>query len=190
MKEPQYDNVSDDILFALVRDRNDRDAFRVLYRRYSKRLYAYCLRVMGEREDARDVFQAAMVNLYEKRDRFSEGNFAGWLMTIVRNQCLMAQRKLKKEPMEMVEITTVAETLPLHDTAHDGDVLVSDALRTAIAQLPDEFREVITLKYFDDFSVAQIASVANISESLVKVRLLRARKKLLELMRPYWEELT
>ena len=189
MKEPQYEKLSDDALFLLVRDNDDRDAFRMLYARYGRRIYAYCLRVMGEREEAQDVFQIAMANLYEKRERFNEGNFAGWLMTIVKNQCLMAKRRLKKVPAERVEISTIADSLSGSGEGSETDVFANDVLRAAIARLSDEFREVIELRYFDDFSISQIASIADISESLAKVRLMRARKKLLGMMSPYREEL-
>lgn len=189
MKEPQYENLSDDALFLLVRDSDDRDAFRMLYARYGRRLYSYCLRVMGDREEAQDVFQIAMANLYEKRALFSEGNFAGWLMTIVKNQCLMAKRRLKKEPAEKVEISAVADSISGYSEHVGTDVFANDVLRAAIGRLSAEFREVIELRYFDDFSISQIASIAGISESLAKVRLMRARKKLLVMMSPYREEL-
>ncbi|KXK34547.1 MAG: ECF subfamily RNA polymerase sigma-70 factor [Chlorobi bacterium OLB6] len=87
-----YDQLSDEEVFALVQSANDQLAFKTLYGRYNKRIYAYCLRVLGNREDANDVFQIIAMAIYDKRDSFKDGSFVAWLFTITRNTCLKAVR--------------------------------------------------------------------------------------------------
>ena len=88
-----YELLSDEDVFALVRDQNDEQAYRALYRRYDKRIYAYCLRALGNPEDARDVFQTISMTIYDKRESFSDGSFAAWLFTITRNLVFNESRR-------------------------------------------------------------------------------------------------
>lgn len=180
-----YTLLSDEELFALVRDRNDEQAYRALFRRYDKRLYAYCLRALGSHEEAQDMFQTISLTVYDKRRSFSDGSFAAWIFTIARNSCLKAlrQRKLTTE----VNDETYAEPV---DTSHTKqDFLLREALMKAIAKLPDEFREALELKYFDDLAYDDIAAALGISVSLAKVRVFRAKKQLQTTLSPILNEL-
>lgn len=178
---------TDEELFALVRDDNDEQAFRKLYRRYDKRLYAYCLRVMRVREAAEDAFQTVWTLAFEKRRMFAGGSFAAWLFTIAHNQALNLKQKYNKKTTGIEEISYA-----LRDESDKtgADVLVNEALKQAIAALPDEFREPLELKHFDGFQYEEIAALLNISVSLAKVRVFRAKKALQQSLKPYLRELT
>lgn len=179
-----YELLSDEAVFALVRDENDQEAFAVLYRRYNKRVYAYCVRALGNPEDARDVFQSVVLTIYDKRRSFSDGSFAAWLFTITRNMCLKTLRN-RKQTSEFVE--------ELHDTEESGsnspDFLLRAELRKAINDLPAEFREALELRYFDDLTYEDIAEALSISVSLAKVRVFRAKKILAKTLSPILDEL-
>lgn len=71
-----YTLLSDEELFGLVRDQADEQAFRTLFRRYDKRLYAYCLRALGTHDEAQDMFQTIALTVFDKRASFSDGSFA------------------------------------------------------------------------------------------------------------------
>jgi RNA polymerase sigma-70 factor, ECF subfamily len=176
--------MTDEELFALVRDRNDEEAFRTLFKRYDKRLYAYCLRALGSHEDAQDMFQTISLTVYDKRASFSDGSFAAWLFTIARNSCLKGLRQRK----HTVEFT---EDLPPAEEAerHSGDFMLREALHRAIAELPDEFREALEMKYFDDLPYEDIASTLGITVSLAKVRVFRAKKLIQQSMSSIISEL-
>lgn len=179
-----YELLSDEDVFALVRDHNDEQAYRALYRRYDKRIYAYCLRALGSSEDARDVFQTIALTIYDKRHSFSDGSFAAWLFTITRNMCLKTLRN-RKHQTEFLE--------ELHDTeepeTHSQDFLLTAELRKAINQLPQEFKEALELRYFDDLSYEEIAETLEISVSLAKVRVFRAKKQITKILSPILDEL-
>jgi RNA polymerase sigma-70 factor (ECF subfamily) len=178
-------DVTDEDLFALVREKADEQAFRTLYRRYDKRLFAYCLRAMKTRESAEDVFQSVMTLVFEKRASFSGGSFAAWLFTIARNQTLNHKQKQRIT----TDIDDIAYSISDESDRTGEDVLLSDALKKAISSLPEEFREPLELKHFDGFQYEEIADMLKISLSLAKVRVFRAKKMLHEALKPYLREL-
>lgn len=179
-----YELLSDEAVFALVRDENDQEAFAVLYRRYNKRIYAYCVRALGNPEDARDVFQSVVLTIYDKRQLFIDGSFAAWLFTITRNMCLKTLRN-RKQTSEFVE--------DLHESedrnSHSSDFLLRAELRKAINDLGPEFREALELRYFDDLTYEDIAQALSITVSLAKVRVFRAKKMLAKTLSPILDEL-
>lgn len=176
--------LTDEELFGLIRENNDEQAFRTLFRRYDKRIYAYCLRALGNHEEAEDMFQTISMTVYDKRSSFSDGSFAAWLFTIARNYCLKALRG-RKHYAELNEEMMVGE----EDSSHKQDFLLRAALEKAIAELPDEFREALELKYFDDLAYEDIAKALNIGLSLAKVRVFRAKKLLQQSLSPILNEL-
>ena len=179
-----YELLSDEAVFALVRDENDEQAYRALYSRYDKRIYAYCLRALGNPEDARDVFQTIAMTIYDKRQSFSDGSFAAWLFTISRNMCLKTLRNRK-------HTTEFVEELHEQDTreSHSEDFLLQEELRKAINRLPIEFKEALELRYFDDLSYEEIAEALSITVSLAKVRVFRAKKLITKTLSPILDEL-
>lgn len=180
-----YTLLSDEDLFAHVRDGNDEQAFRTLFRRYDKRIYAYCLRALGSHEEAQDMFQTVALTVFDKRKSFIDGSFAAWLFTIARNHCLKALRN-RKFTMEITDDTLPPEE---DETRSGGDFLLKQALREAIDKLPEEFREALEMKYFDDLPYEDIAQLLGITVSLAKVRVFRAKKLLQQTMSPILDEL-
>jgi RNA polymerase sigma-70 factor (ECF subfamily) len=174
---------TDEELFALVRHNNE-PAFRVLYRRYDKRLFAYCFRALGDKKAAEDVFQTIATTVYEKREHFTGGNFAGWLFTIARNYCL----KFKQRQRYNDSIDDVAFGISDESDRTGEDILLKEALRKAIAVLADDFREALEMRYFDGLSYDEIAHALNISVALAKVRVFRAKKMLQAQLLPYIKE--
>jgi RNA polymerase sigma factor (sigma-70 family) len=178
------DEQTDEELFVLIREKTDELAFRTLYRRYDKRLFAYCLRAMKTREGAEDVFQSVMTLVFEKRLSFTGGNFAAWLFTIARNQTLNHKQKQRIT----TDIDDIEYTLSDESDRTGSDVMLSDALKNAIATLPQEFREALELKHLDGFQYEEIAALLDISLSLAKIRVFRAKKMLQQKLLPYLRE--
>lgn len=174
---------TDEELFALVRQHNE-PAFRMLYRRYDRRLFAYCLRALGDRKAAEDVFQTIVTTVYEKRELFVGGNFPGWLFTIARNYCL----KFKQRQQFHEDIDSVGHALSDEADKTGDDPLLKEALQAAIQSLATDFREAIEMRYFDDLSYEQIAQASGISVALAKVRVFRAKKILQAQLLPYIKE--
>ncbi|MCX6155317.1 MAG: RNA polymerase sigma factor [Candidatus Kapabacteria bacterium] len=175
-----YKNIADEELFEYFQISDDKVAFQVLYDRYSKRVFAYCLRTFGNKEIAKDIFQKIMYNIIAKRDNFKGGNFLAWLMIITRNECLMEKRSAKNK--EEVTDNTLTS-----DSFTSTDFYLNEHIHSAVSNLHEDYREIVELRYFDDFSYEEIAKMLNISLSLVKVRLFRAKKQLSLILSPYKE---
>lgn len=160
-------------LFRLVQQ-NDEVAFRSLYTYLSRQVLAYCLSFSKDDDAARDLFHTVMLTVYEKRHSYKEGNLVGWIFTIARNTCRTWELKSRRfEPL--------ADGMDFpeeHEFHLDEDEVA--VVHKAILSLSEEFRSVILLHYYGEMSVREIAQSQDISESLIKVRLFRARKKLEE----------
>lgn len=183
----EYALQTDEQLFELVKE-NDERAFRALYQRYSKRIYAYCLRVIGTRTAADDVFQSVFTAVYEKRSSFIGGNFASWIFTIARNFSIKASKRQKLALTTTSSIDDYTDYLPDEDDRTGDDIIIKQALRKAIAELTDDFREALELRYYEGLSYEEISETLNIGLSLAKVRVFRAKQQLQKIMAPYIHE--
>lgn len=183
-RQSAYTDLSDEELFELVRN-NDEEAFRVLYRRYDRRIFAYCFRALGRRDAAEDVFQTIVMTIFEKRDSFTGGHFAGWLFTITRNQTIKALKKQKATS----NIDDIAFLLNDESDRTGEDVFMNEILRNAIDQLPDEFKRTLIMKHVEGHSYEHIAREMDCTVSLAKVRVFRAKKMLRKIMSPILQEL-
>jgi RNA polymerase sigma-70 factor (ECF subfamily) len=184
----KYTTWSDEELFAHIRERSDEAAFNVLYKRYDKRLYSYCLRAAGSHEAAQDAFQAVMSAVFEKRESFTGGSYAAWLFTIARHHVLkLGRNKHRTAPLD--DTPTALERPASEETRADRDFLLQQSLHAAIARLPDDLRESFELKYCQGFQHEEIATTLGITVSLAKVRVFRAKQQLRALLAPLFEEL-
>ena len=185
VKTEQYDTLQDEELFALVQ-KNDQDAFSVLYSRYSRKIYSYCLRMIGEEAPAKDIFHDVMIAAFENRNSFKGGSFAKWLFTIARTRSLNAirNRKHTQDITEMESWQEFAETEEIEEK-----LFVNELLYKGIARLPEELKEALILRHFEDYSYAEIAEMTGVSLSLAKVRVFRAIKMIQKKLSPYLREM-
>ena len=182
MKSDSFANINDEELFKRFRDHGSTDAFNLLYNRYNKKIFAYCLRSCPDRETAKDVFQKIFSSVVEKKESFKGGSFIAWLIIITRNYVLMEKRKEKNtEP--------VYENTLIDDELNEDDFVLRSKIRYEVDKLPEEYSEMVKLKYFDDFSYNEIAEFTGVSLALVKVRLFRAKKILTKNLLPLRESL-
>ena len=130
------------------------------------------------------MFQTISMTIYDKRESFSDGSFAAWLFTITRNMCLKTLRN-RKQTTEFIEEMHEPE----ERESHSQDFLLREQLQKAINQLPTEFKEALELRYFDDLSYEEIAETLEISVSLAKVRVFRAKKQITKILSPILDEL-
>ena len=159
-------------------------AFSELYNRYSSRVYAYCLRILGDRDTAHDIFQETFVRFYQSaQEERTMTNVAAYLMKIARNLCLNVKRDSKR----LLSVEDVH--LMHHDVQYENTELLG-LVTTALGKLPEEFREAFVLREYDGLSYAEIADVTNTPMSTVKIRLFRARERIRKLLAPYLVDYT
>jgi len=154
----------------------NRDAFSEIVRRHEGAIFARCLRICGNREDAEDLTQDAFLRAFRALATYQPNRpFAPWLTTIARNAALNALAR-RRQHARIDEIAA-------EPVARDQDGPLQRAtlselkaqLQEAAAQLPPEAAEVFRQRYDEDLSLAQIAESSGKSENSIAVILHRAR---------------
>lgn len=166
-----------DLLHAHVA--GDPHAFGELVRRHRDRLWAVALRTLGDREEAADALQEALISAYRAADRFrGDAAVTTWLHRIVVNACLdRARRRQARPALALADLPPNREpaaVLPDQDTARE--------VWAALAQLPVEQRVPLVLLEIQGYSVAEIAEILGVAEGTVKSRCARGRARLAVLL--------
>ena len=159
---------------------NNPAAQKALYDKYVEPMMIVCLRYVADREDAREALMDAFLNFFKHIGGFTylgEGSVKAWLKKIVVNQCLMHLRKRKV-------IYTTGKELEQYDNS-DGsenalDYLNAKEIMNMIQTLPDGYRTVFNLYFFEGMNHNEISGLLGISEGTSKSQLHRGRALLKE----------
>lgn len=157
---------------------NDPRAQRAIYDMLSSKMYALCLRYMGDRDSASDVLQDGFVTLFSKLGSYmGDGSFEGWARKIFINTALMALRKhdVMRQTEDIEEAYGVSDT----GTSATQDIGYKELLGM-ISELPAGFRTIFNLYVMEGFSHKDIAQILDIEEVTSRTQLLRARAMLQE----------
>ncbi len=165
--------VSDERLAAAARA-GEAGAFDLLVERYAARVAAFCLRNVGDPEEAQDLAQATFLAAFRSLASFTDGRrFAPWLFGIAANQCRMWHRKRAAE-VDCAE--PVRENVADPGPTPEGIVQAVEQkrlVRRAVLGLPPRYREVITLRYLQGMSTRDIAAALGLSGEAAAKRLSR-----------------
>jgi RNA polymerase sigma-70 factor (ECF subfamily) len=158
----------------------DREAFRALYDAYKDRVYSIALYFFnGEHAVASDVTQQVFLKLMTSIGQFrGDAAFSTWLHRLVVNACLDVARRRRSDAAVAARSPreTVAGTSSQEETYARAQLATS--VRAAISNLPEKFRVVVLLRYFDDLSYEQMAEALGCSMGTVASRLSRGHKML------------
>ena len=164
----------------------DGDAFGEVVRRWERKIYALAYGITGSVEDARDATQETFIAAYRSLPRFrGEAQVSSWLHRIAVNQCITRQRRARVRAETGLEeeveagreqfLSTGREASPAHASESKQR---AEAVRRAVASLPQELREVVLMKEFEELTFQEIADALQIPLSTVKSRLYTALKQL------------
>jgi RNA polymerase sigma-70 factor (ECF subfamily) len=170
------------------------EAFEALVSRYEPRVLRVTERILQQRHDAEDATQQTFINVMENLERFrEESSLSTWILRIATNQALTMLRKRRtaktvqmasgpaddpdNSPLPHPDFIAPWREDPA-ELAHQAEIkrLIDEAL----AEIPENYRVVFVLRDVEQFSTRETAEILGISESNVKVRLLRARLQLRE----------
>ncbi|WAP57123.1 RNA polymerase sigma factor SigM [Streptomyces luomodiensis] len=185
MDDATIGEASDSELLARHVD-GDPDAFSEIVRRHRDRLWAVALRTLGDREEAADAVQDALVSAYRAAHTFrGQSAVTTWLHRITVNACLDRARKAASRRTSPVDDTERLEhLLEPHESAaapaERGD-LHRELLR-ALRTLPPEQRAALVLVDMQGYPVAEAAKVLDVPTGTVKSRCARGRARLLPLL--------
>lgn len=162
----------------------DLNAFEALIARYEKKVYTIAFRFMGNQDDAKDLAQEAFIRVYKSLNNFrGESSFLTWLYHIISNLCkdeLRKQQKKKTISLEIVRETkknspTASVNLPEENYIRKEK---QQALQEVINTLPIDYKWIIIMREFQQFSYEEIAAQIGCSIGTVKSRLNRGRQLL------------
>lgn len=159
--------------------RQDRNAQKSLYDRYSGKMLGLALRYVRDRMKAEDIMVTAFTRVFQRISQFkSEGSFEGWIRRIVINEALSYLRKNQGLYLE----TDIEQAHATPDYTRLGDHLEMEDLLNMVQELPAGYRIVFNMYAIDGYSHKEIGEQLGISEGTSKSQLNRARAYLQKLL--------
>lgn len=163
----------------------DATAFAALVDKHKDNAFTLAYRITGNREEAEEIAMDAFVKVYRSLGSFrNESKFTTWLYRIVHNESISALRKKQPEtaPLDEHILENYSE-----DQIHENLSALDEEqqqwrIRHALEKLSPEDNLLVTLFYLDDQSVGEISEITGLSQSNIKVRLHRTRKKLYHIL--------
>ncbi len=158
----------------------DKEAYTWVVNAYKDMVYTICLRMLTSEVDAEEASQEVFVKVYRAIRGFQEkSKFSTWLYRIAYNHCISVIRKKTK-------VIDLVDQLP-DDGVNESDINGLDRLsgeersrylQMAIEALPETDAVVVTLFYYDELSLEEIAGVTGLTSNNIRIKLHRSRKKM------------
>ena len=167
----------------------DKEAFEELVQRHQHRVFAVAGGILRRREDVEDIAQQVFVKAYFSLKRFDQrAAFSTWLYKITVNECWDLLRKKKVRPLvyESDLSEDQARQFDANEQRHSSEPDISEKLeaRQRVEQLLDGLdqrdRAMLILKEVEGFAVEEIAEILDLNPNTVKVRLFRARRRIVK----------
>lgn len=154
-----------------------------LYRLYSKAMFNIAMRILNNAEEAADVLQEAFLDAFARIADFrQETTFGLWMKQIVVNRSISQLRKRKLELVPLDEVG--AEELADDDAEDYGErALQVQQVHQAIQALPDGYRVILTLYLLEGYDHEEISHIMKISQNTSRTQYLRAKRKLVEILK-------
>lgn len=186
-KSGLYRNLSDEELLLHIAQKQDQEAFNMLYRRYAHLALGVCMKYLGNPGLAQDVTQTVFTRIWTDAANYHVRNFRPWFYTVVKNYCLMELRK-NDEHADISE-NTLAAFMESDDQVHrkmkeeELFVIMQDCL-----QRLNDYQQVC-MKYFylQQKTYAQTAELLDLTEKEVKSHLQNGRRNLKICVKQKWD---
>lgn len=168
----------------------DQTAFREVFERYQGKVFSIIYGILRNHNDAEDIAQQVFSKAYFSIRSFDfRSSLLTWLYKITVNECYdyLRKKKVRKLVYESdfseEEARRLAQTEPVRDqrTPVDEAVAQRDLVVRLLARLPQQERSLLLLKEVEGHSVEELSEMTGINENTIKVKLFRARQKLLKL---------
>ncbi len=168
-----------DLLEAVKKVQNGREgsisAIEFLIEKFKNRIFTVCYRIIGNIEDAKDISQDTFVEIYMKLKTLQDPRkFSVWIYKIAVNKSINFLRKKRRVLPFSRANSFVTEDI-------NKEIIKRDTINFLLDSLTPDYRTVLVLFYIEDKTIKEVASILDITESAVKMRLTRAREKLKEI---------
>jgi RNA polymerase sigma-70 factor (ECF subfamily) len=182
--------INEKILFFRIKQR-DKEAFMRAYDLYSDSIYRFIYFKLNNREEAQDLTSAVFLKAWDyiqNNSVQSEKTLRALFYKIARNTVIDYYRKKNKESQISIEALSQAAEIPpgavmSSDPQRDTAIKIdNELLEKQLANLKDEYREILLLRFLDDLAISEIAVILEKSRGNVRVLVYRALNALKELM--------
>jgi RNA polymerase sigma-70 factor (ECF subfamily) len=187
----------DEIALIQAAKQGDLDAFNRLVLAYQDQVYAQAYRMMGELDAAEDATQEAFISAFRSIQSYRGGSFRAWLLRIVTNASYDELRRRQRRPTTPLEpVDSEEEEIEsphwLADPSESPEdqaerMELDQAIQNCLKVLPPEFRAVVVLVDVQGFDYFEAAEVIRKPVGTVKSRLSRARLRLRDCLKGWWE---
>ena len=166
-------------------------AYSYLVEKYQDFVYGLALKMLRNSADAEELAQDSFVKAYRSLNSYKgKSKFSTWLYRITYNNCitLLRKRKMEVHSLDEQRLSDQDEAF-IYDQLNEVDKAELERyLHDALSKLPEQDQVLVTLYYYEDQKIEEISQVTGLTESNVKVRIHRARKRMYELLGHYFEE--
>jgi RNA polymerase sigma-70 factor (ECF subfamily) len=159
-------------------------ALSELYDRYEGKIYAYIYRRTSEPELAKDLTAQVFIKMLEaiRKQKAWTSSFSGWLYRIAHNVVIDYYRRRKHQnqvPIDEAPTLTATQHNPVQTAEQNMD---AEQLRAAIQRLTDEQAQVVSLRFLEGYSIAEVATIMDKTEGSIKALQYRAVSSLRQLL--------
>lgn len=181
MNLDEFDNLKDnDIISRMTADNSSR-LFAILYHRYHRKVLDKCLSFVKNKTIAEELTEDIFSKVFEKLPSFKQlSSFSSWLFSITYNHCIDYLRDKKNLHYPNWSSDNQIPDVP-DESSEVPEEINYDNLLVILEQIHPEEKALLLMKYQDDLSLKQISGALRISEDAAKMRLKRARTRVLYL---------
>ena len=177
------ENAKNDFQLVLKAKEGSQKAFADLMHRYKDSIYFMSLKMVNNKEDAMDITVETFAKAFEKLDKYQpEYAFSTWLFRVATNNCIDFLRKKKLNTVSIDNMVDDDDDRPMQiksDSLNPEESSIkkqqSEELKLLIESLPPRYRNLLTLRYFDELSYEEIAQQLDLPLGTVKAQLFRAK---------------
>jgi RNA polymerase sigma-70 factor (ECF subfamily) len=180
----EYDTVENLSEIIQKAQKGDKNAYGLLYKEYFQRIYRYCKVNIFRSDLAEDITQETFIRAWKALPKFKQtetGTFQAYLFRIARNLIIDLSRKKKEFTLEQYQEIEIEEDIA-------GQIDKKDELtkvKSALAHLDDIDRQIVVLRYFEEMSHKECATIIGIKEGALRVRTIRVLKKIKNIIENY-----
>lgn len=180
-----------DIIYIKRVLEGDKDSFAFLVDKYKSMVFSLALRITKNREEAEEIAQDAFIKAYQSLKSYQgKAKFSSWLYRIVYNTGISRLRKQERGRISLDEAnipdSLYVEARRTHESLSEEER--KKYLEVALDELDEDERILIILYYYEERDLDEIAEIVGITKTNTKVRLFRARKKMLVILEKYLKE--
>ena len=160
----------------------DRDAMRLLFRRFKTPVYRFALRLVAEEDTAEDIVSEVFLDVWRTAGAFEgRSTVSTWLLGITRHKAIARMRRRSPEPLDDDAAETIEDLSDGPEAALQNQQTRSILLES-LKHLTLVHREIIDLVYYHERTIEEAASILNIPSATVKTRMFYARNRLAQML--------